>query len=83
MLCAEDQLSRFLTWEERANMLSGNAIKLFNLGTRFESRFHEKLAEFQLKSKPVKEMSVRAKDTSMKKLGVELEHMEVQPLVAN
>lgn len=79
MLCAEDQLSRFLTWEERARMLSGNAIKLFNLGPKFEKRFQEKLADFQEVSstKPVKD------NTSMKKIMMELEHLEVQPLVAN
>lgn len=78
MLCAEDQLSRFLTWEERARMLSGNAIKLFDLGPKFEKRFQEKLAEFQVSTaKPVKD------NTSMKKIMVELEHLEVQPLVAN
>ena len=84
MLCAEDQLSKFLTWEERANMLSGNAIKLFNLGPRFEAQFHEKLAEFQLKSNTMKDNApVRARDASMKNLGVELEHLVVQPLMAN
>ncbi|KAK8043637.1 hypothetical protein PG993_006067 [Apiospora rasikravindrae] len=83
MLCAEDQLSKFLTWEQRANMLSGNAIKLFNLGSRFERRFQEKLAEFQLDLKSAKDSSVKAKDTPTKKIMVELEHLEVQPLVAN
>ncbi|KAK7962647.1 uncharacterized protein PG986_003472 [Apiospora aurea] len=83
MLCAEDQLSRFLTWEQRADMLSGNAIKLFNLGSKFERRFQENLAEFQANLKTAKDTPVKAKDTSMKKIMVELEHLEVQPLVAN
>ncbi|KAK8061483.1 hypothetical protein PG994_007849 [Apiospora phragmitis] len=83
MLCAEDQLSRFLTWEQRANMLSGNAIKLFNLGSKFERRFQEKLAEFQLDMKPARDTPVKAMDTSRNKMMVELEHLEVQPLVAN
>ncbi|ORY68758.1 2-amino-3-carboxymuconate-6-semialdehyde decarboxylase [Pseudomassariella vexata] len=35
MLCFEDRLSKFLTWDERANMLAGNTIDLLNLGPEF------------------------------------------------
>ncbi|KAK8072072.1 2-amino-3-carboxymuconate-6-semialdehyde decarboxylase [Apiospora saccharicola] len=82
MLCAEDQLSRFLTWEERARMLSGNAIELFNLGPKFEERFQDKLAEFQQASTSTKPQ-VKDNSTSTKKIMVELERLEVQPLAAN
>ncbi|KAH8646771.1 hypothetical protein BX600DRAFT_390368 [Xylariales sp. PMI_506] len=47
MLCTEDQLSKFLTWDERAHMLSGNAIDLFNLGTHFRKSFQDRLSKFK------------------------------------
>jgi len=46
MLCSDDQLSRFLNWEERAQMLAGNAIELLNLDEEFENRFRRRYGEF-------------------------------------
>ncbi|KAJ9138382.1 2-amino-3-carboxymuconate-6-semialdehyde decarboxylase [Pleurostoma richardsiae] len=48
MLSTEDKLSKFLSWEERANMLAGNAIDLFNMGPSFEKAFRERLEQFNL-----------------------------------
>ncbi|KAK6069855.1 2,3-dihydroxybenzoate decarboxylase [Seiridium cupressi] len=50
MLCSEDQLSKFLTWRQRANMLAGNAITLFNLGPSFKKAFQSKLSNFEKRS---------------------------------
>lgn len=47
MLCTNDKLSKFLNWEQRAHMLAGNAIQLFNLGRNFEDTFQEKLKAFK------------------------------------
>jgi aminocarboxymuconate-semialdehyde decarboxylase len=47
MLCSDDKLSNFLTWDERAHMLAGNAIELFNLGPLFKKGFQRKLAAFK------------------------------------
>ena len=47
MLCTNDRLSKFLSWDERANMLAGNAIKLFNMGRSFEQVFQERLTAFK------------------------------------
>lgn len=41
------QLARFLTWEERAGVLAGNAIRLLRLGEDFQARFATRWAEFQ------------------------------------
>lgn len=46
MLCSEDQLSNFLTWKERAYMLSGNAIDFLGLDERFRHPFECRLKEF-------------------------------------
>jgi len=46
MLVSNDRLSDFLSWEERANMLAGNAIELLNLGPRFQKAFRRKLNDF-------------------------------------
>lgn len=47
MLCTEDKLSNFLSWDERAHMLAGNAIDLFNLGPQFRKSFQNRLATFK------------------------------------
>jgi aminocarboxymuconate-semialdehyde decarboxylase len=47
MLCSEEKLSKFLTWHERANMLAGNAITLFNLGPSFKKTFQNRLSVFE------------------------------------
>lgn len=47
MLCTEDKLSAFLDWDQRANMLAGNAIDLFNLDTRFRLNFQNRLKSFK------------------------------------
>ena len=46
MLASHDQLSDFLNWSERANMLSGNAIELLNLEPRFQTAFRRRLMDF-------------------------------------
>jgi aminocarboxymuconate-semialdehyde decarboxylase len=46
MLSSEDQLSNFLTWKQRAYMLSGNAIYFLGLDERFRHAFERKLNEF-------------------------------------
>jgi aminocarboxymuconate-semialdehyde decarboxylase len=50
MLCSEKQLGKFLTWRERANMLAGNAIALFNMGPSFQTTFQNRLSVFEKKS---------------------------------
>jgi aminocarboxymuconate-semialdehyde decarboxylase len=47
MLCTEDSLSAYLSWDQRANMLAGNAIDLFNLDTRFKTSFQNRLKNFK------------------------------------
>lgn len=44
------KLDVFLTWEERAGILAGNAIRLLNLGGGFQKRYEERLSEFQKKA---------------------------------
>lgn len=46
MLCSDDQLSRFLSWEERARMLAGNAIEFLGLEAEFGGAFRRKLHNF-------------------------------------
>lgn len=41
------KLNHFLTWEERAGILAGNAIRLLNLGVEFQGRYDERLLAFQ------------------------------------
>lgn len=50
MLCSEEKLSSFLTWKERANMLAGNAISLFDLGPSFKQAYLNRLNNFDKKS---------------------------------
>lgn len=40
-------LGGFMTWEERAGILSGNAIRLLKLGDEFQEKYERRLAEFQ------------------------------------
>jgi aminocarboxymuconate-semialdehyde decarboxylase len=46
MLCSEKQLSTFLTWEERAHMLAGNAINFLGLEAEFGKIFRHRIDEF-------------------------------------
>jgi aminocarboxymuconate-semialdehyde decarboxylase len=46
MLVSNDQLSEFLSWDERAHMLAGNAIELLNLEPRFQKAFRRRLTDF-------------------------------------
>lgn len=46
MLCSEEQLSEFLTWEERARMLAGNAIDFLGLESTFGKAFRHRIADF-------------------------------------
>lgn len=41
------RLGEFMTWEERAGVLAGNAIRLLNLGEAFQERFEGRWVEFQ------------------------------------
>lgn len=41
------KLNSFLSWEERAGILSGNAIRLLNLGDEFQERYERRLQDFQ------------------------------------
>ena len=50
MLCTEDKLCEFLDWEQRAAMLSKNAIELFNLGPEFERTYQDRMEAFKLQS---------------------------------
>lgn len=47
MLIGSKRLDGFMTWEERAGVLAGNAIRLLRLGDEFQGRFETRLAEFQ------------------------------------
>lgn len=40
------RLEEFVSWEERAGVLAGNAIRLLGLGEAFQARFERRLAEF-------------------------------------
>ncbi|KAF3761958.1 hypothetical protein M406DRAFT_358158 [Cryphonectria parasitica EP155] len=40
-------LDGFMTWEQRAGVLAGNAIRLLGLGTAFQERYEQRFAEFQ------------------------------------
>lgn len=44
------KLDGFLTWEERAGILAGNAIRLLRLGGKFEDRYASRLMDFQKRS---------------------------------
>jgi aminocarboxymuconate-semialdehyde decarboxylase len=46
MLCSDDQLSEFLSWEERAQMLAGNSIEFLNLSGEFEEKFLTRYRDF-------------------------------------
>jgi aminocarboxymuconate-semialdehyde decarboxylase len=48
MLCSNDQLSEFLSWEERSQMLAGNTIEFLGLDARFENEFRRRRKEFVL-----------------------------------
>lgn len=55
MLCSDDKLASFLTWDERAQMLAGNAIRFLGLEERFEKRFQDKMMELhKFKSVPIR-----------------------------
>ncbi|KAI1850384.1 hypothetical protein JX265_002282 [Neoarthrinium moseri] len=47
MLCTEEKLSHFLNWDQRAHMLAGNAIDLFNLDSSFKKNFETRLKDFK------------------------------------
>ncbi|RDW76086.1 hypothetical protein BP5796_06907 [Coleophoma crateriformis] len=46
MLCSEDKLADFLSWEERAHMLAGNTIALLGLESSFGKQFRRRFEEF-------------------------------------
>ncbi|KAK3329957.1 hypothetical protein B0H66DRAFT_542437 [Apodospora peruviana] len=43
MLIEDESVRRFMSWEERAGVLGGNAIRFLNLGRQFEERFEKRL----------------------------------------
>lgn len=45
------KLDGFMTWEERAGILAGNAIRLLRLGDEFEDRYASRLKDFQKRSR--------------------------------
>jgi len=46
MLCSNEKLQDFLTWQQRARMLAGNTIELLSLDGRFEKEFRRRFKEF-------------------------------------
>lgn len=40
-------LEGFMTWEQRAGILAGNAIRFLGLGDEFRERYEKRLADFQ------------------------------------
>jgi aminocarboxymuconate-semialdehyde decarboxylase len=48
MLCSNDELGSFLSWDERAHMLAGNAIQFLGLEARFENEFRRRIKEFAM-----------------------------------
>lgn len=46
MLATNNELSSFLSWNQRAYMLAGNAIDLLKLDGQFEKKFQAKLGRF-------------------------------------
>lgn len=75
MLCSEERLAGFLSWEERARMLAGNAIELFDLGPQFHAAYVERLRAFQQSLATKKEEGEQKEEAVVK-------HLEVQPLAA-
>ena len=47
MLCSEDRLAEFLSWDERAKMLAGNAISFLSLESNFGKPFRRRLQDFK------------------------------------
>jgi aminocarboxymuconate-semialdehyde decarboxylase len=47
MLIEDDRLGRFMSWKDRAGILSRNAIRFLKLGKEFEDRFEERLKQFE------------------------------------
>ena len=47
MLAEEEELEGFLTWDERAMILAGNAIRFFGLEGDFGNLFNRRLEEFR------------------------------------
>jgi aminocarboxymuconate-semialdehyde decarboxylase len=47
MLAEVDELGEFLTWDDRAMILAGNAIQFFGLETEFGNLFSRRLEEFR------------------------------------
>ncbi len=47
MLAEEDELERFLSWDDRAMILAGNAIEFFGLEREFGNLFSRRLEEFR------------------------------------
>ena len=47
MLAKEEELEGFLSWDERAMMLAGNAIQFFGLDKEFGDCFRRRLLEFR------------------------------------
>ncbi|KAK3393295.1 hypothetical protein B0H63DRAFT_457909 [Podospora didyma] len=45
MLLEDESVRRFMSWEERAGVLAGNAIAFLGLGDEFRRRFEERLKE--------------------------------------
>lgn len=44
------RLDGFMSWDQRAGILAGNAIRLLKLGDAFQDRYDKRLAEFQKRS---------------------------------
>lgn len=40
------KLDKFMSWDQRAGVLAGNAIRLLNLDDRFQQRYEERLSAF-------------------------------------
>lgn len=47
MLIEDERLGRFMSWKDRAGILSRNAIRFLNLGQEFEDKFEKRLRQFE------------------------------------
>lgn len=41
------KLDKFMSWDQRAGVLAGNAIRLLNLDDQFQQRYEERLSAFR------------------------------------
>jgi aminocarboxymuconate-semialdehyde decarboxylase len=64
MLTEDEQLGRFMSWEDRAGVLAKNTIRFLKLGKEFEDQFERRLTDFQSARAGIALMDEKAKNES-------------------